>query len=112
MLRFKSFVQASAAWTSRKQSVGPVFELKGADDAAQSITQRSAFAPAAVPLANYPEEENRRKENQQVDGDERGEADADHGARFSATGLPGVLRSLPHSTVARVHRKALSAVGC
>ena len=102
MLRSKSFVQASATWTSRKQCVCPIFELEGANDAAQSITQRTAFAPAAVPLTNYPEEENRRKENKQVDGDERGEADADHGLRFSFPASPGLPTSLPHSKVAVV----------
>ena len=107
MLRSKSFVQASTAWTTRKQSVSPVFELKGADDAAQSITQRTAFAPAAVPLANYPEEENRRKENKQVDGDQRGEADADHGLA-TAAGLSRGARSFPHSKVAVVQVRGFS----
>ena len=111
MLRFKSFVQAPAAWTARKQSVGPVIELKGADDAAQSVTQRSAFAPAAVPLANYPEEENCRKENKQVDGDKGGEANPDHGEGLSVVGFAGVLKSLPQSIVAVVQMRRFLASG-
>ena len=108
MFRFKTFVEASAPWAARKQSGSSILELESADHAAQSVTQRTAFAPAAVPLTNYPEEENRRKKNQQVDGDERCQADADHGAvPLGLLGL-GVAMSLPHSTVAVPHVVAFS----
>ena len=100
MFGFKTFVEASASWAPRKQSGGSIFELECADHAAQSVTQRTAFAPAAVPLPNYPEEENRRKKNQQIDGDERREANTDHGAGDSRVAAPDALISLPHSTVA------------
>jgi hypothetical protein len=70
LLRFKSFVQAAAAWTTRKQSVGSIFKLKRANHAAQSVAQSSSLAPAPVPLSNYPEKENRRKKKQQINRDE------------------------------------------
>jgi hypothetical protein len=107
---FKTFVEASASWAPRKQSGGSIFELECADHAAQSVTQRTAFAPAAVPLTNYPEEENRRKKNQQIDGDKRRQADANHGAGDSRVAAPGAVISLPHSTVAIAQMVALLAL--
>jgi hypothetical protein len=72
LFRFKSFVQTSAAWTPRKQSGRSIFKLKRADHATQTIAQSAALASATIPLTNYPEEENCRKKNQQIDRDQRG----------------------------------------
>jgi hypothetical protein len=79
LFRSKSFVQTSAAWTPGKQSRRSIFKLERANHATQSIAQSATLATAAVPLTNYPEEKNRRKKNQQIDRDQRGEADPDHG---------------------------------
>jgi hypothetical protein len=80
LFRFKSFVQTSAAWTPGKQGKRSIFKLERANHATQPIAQSAALAAAAVPLTNYPEEKNRRKKNQQIDRDQRREANADHGA--------------------------------
>jgi hypothetical protein len=64
LLRFKSFVQTSAAWTPRKQSGRSIFKLKRANHASQPIAQSATLASAAIPLTNYPEEKNCRKKNQ------------------------------------------------
>jgi hypothetical protein len=66
---YEAFVQTAAAWAPRKQRGRSIFELECADHAAQSITQRPAFTPAAIPLPNYPEEKNCRKEKQQINRD-------------------------------------------
>src|SRR5205085_1908458 len=104
LFQFKSFVQTAATRTARKQGGRSVFELEGANHAAQPVTQCPPFAPAPIPLSHYPEKKNRRKEKQQINGDERGQADANHGAGWVAEGegwTAGVAAmSLPHSTVA------------
>ena len=64
------------------------------------MTQSPAFAPAAVPLPNYPEEKYGGKENQQIDGDEKRQANANHGAGASGAEDGGRVTSFPHSTVA------------
>ncbi len=79
-----------------------IFELESADHAPQSVTQGPAFAPAAVPLPDYPEEKNCRKKNQQIDRDQGGQTDADHGAVEFGEGLDGMMTSLPHWMVAVV----------
>ena len=104
---FKSFVQTSAAWTPWKQSGRSIFKLKRADHAPQPVAQSAAFASATIPLTNYPEEENCRKKNQQIDRDQRGEADPDHGATLSVAG-EGATMSFPHSTVAVPQTKPFS----
>jgi hypothetical protein len=105
LFRFQSFVQAAATGASRKQSWGPVLEFQGADDTAQSVAQGPAFTPAAIPLPDYPEQKNRRKENQQIDRNQRRKADPNHGeaAPVGAVGaFPEAAMSLPHSIVACV----------
>src|SRR6185436_13734179 len=47
----------------------------------------------------YPEQKNRRKKNQQIDRDQGGEADPDHGA-VSGLSERAAATSFPHSTVA------------
>ncbi len=103
LLRFKTFVKASAAWAPRKQSGCPILELPCADHAAQPIPQCPPFAAPAVPLPDYPEEDNRRKKNQQIDRDQRRETNADHGVGVAAAG--GAM-SLPQLTVAVVQMRA------
>src|SRR5205814_4995773 len=98
--RFKSFVQTSAPWTPRQQSGRSIFKFKRANHAPQPIAQSAALATAAIPLSEYPEEKNRRKKNQQIDRDQRGKTDRDHGAFGAGLGEGGGARSLPHSTVA------------
>jgi len=77
-----------------------IFKLKRADHATQPIAQSAALASAAVPLTNYPEEKNRRKKNQQIDRDQRREANSDHGVAGCWVGGGAVMISLPHSTAA------------
>jgi hypothetical protein len=71
LFRFKTFVQTSAPWTPRKQSGRSIFKFERANHAPQSIAQGATLATAAIPLAKYPEEKNRRKKNQQIDRDQR-----------------------------------------
>jgi hypothetical protein len=106
LFRFKSFVQASAAWTPRKQSGRSILKFKRANHAPQPIAQSATLATAAIPLSNYPEEENRRKKNQQIDRDQRGKADPDHGAAGLGLGGREGRMSLPHSMVAVPHTRA------
>ena len=62
------------------------------------MAQGPSLAPAPVPFSHYPEEKNRRKKNQQIDCDEEGETNANHGSEAG-----GAMTSLPHSMVAVVH---------
>ena len=78
-LQFKSFVQAAAPWTAGKQSSGSIFEFKRADYATNPELQSSTLASPPIPLSHYPEKKNRRKEKQQINGDQRAETDRDHG---------------------------------
>src|SRR5207248_264737 len=80
-----------------------IIKLTRANHATQPIAQSAALASATVPPTNYPEEKNRRKKNQQVDRNQCGETDANHGAVLSVRGRVegGRTMSLPHSTVTR-----------
>lgn len=69
------------------------------------MTQGPTLAPAAVPLSDYPEEKNRRKKNQQIDRDQRRQADANHGVRDVVGAAAGRTMSLPHSKTAVVQTK-------
>ena len=62
------------------------------------MAQRPLLTASTIPLAKYPEEKNRRKNKQQINRDQRRQADADHGTRSTAFG--GILRSVPNSNVA------------
>ena len=62
------------------------------------MAQRPLLTASTIPLAKYPEEKNRRKKKQQINRDQRLQADADHGTRSAAFG--GILRSVPNSNVA------------
>jgi hypothetical protein len=44
------------------------------------MAQSPSLAPAPIPFSHYPEEENRRKKNQQIDCDQNRETDANHGS--------------------------------
>jgi len=100
LFRFKSFVQTSAPWTPRKQSGRSILKFERANYAAQPIAQSATLATAAIPLSKYPEEKNRRKKNQQIDRDQRGETDWDHGAVGAGLAEGAGAISFPHSTVA------------
>ena len=67
------------------------------------MAQGPPLTPAPVPLSHYPEKKNRRKKNQQIDRDQRREADADHGEVALVGGAAGMATSLPHSIVTVVH---------
>ncbi len=64
------------------------------------MLQRSAFASPPIPLSNYPEKKNGRKEKQQIDGGECAQADTNHCSEGDRAGSVGRLISLPHSMVA------------
>jgi len=66
MLHLKSFVQASTVRAPRKQRVGFILKLECANHATQPVLQSLLLPPPAVPLPNYPEKENCRKKNQQI----------------------------------------------
>jgi len=65
-LHVKSFVQASTVRAPREQRVGFILKLERANHATQPVLQSPLLPPPAVPLSNYPEEENRRKKKQQI----------------------------------------------
>ena len=62
------------------------------------MAQRPLLTATTIPLAKYPEEKNRRKKKQQINRDQRRQADPDHGARAAPVG--GCSRSVPNSKVA------------
>ena len=62
------------------------------------MAQRPLLTASTIPLTKYPEEKNRRKKKQQINRDQRRQADADHGTSSAAFG--GILRSVPNSNVA------------
>ncbi|HWC56569.1 MAG TPA: hypothetical protein VG434_06335, partial [Sphingomicrobium sp.] len=62
------------------------------------MAQRPLLTASTIPLAKYPEEKNCRKKKQQINRDERGETDSDHGAR--SVGPGGSCRSFPNSKLA------------
>jgi hypothetical protein len=64
------------------------------------MLQSPALASPAIPLSHYPEEKNRRKKKQQINGDERGEADPNHGVPVLVEVVLGGATSFPHSMVA------------
>ena len=64
------------------------------------MAQSPSLAPAPIPFSHYPEEKNRCKKNQQVDRDENGKTDANHGWAGLAGAESGATMSLPHSIVA------------
>ena len=62
--------------------------------------QSPALSSPAIPFSHYPKEKNRRKKKQQINRDQSGEADANHGVAPSAGLGRGRATSLPHSIVA------------
>src|SRR4029077_12889303 len=57
------------------------------------------LTPTPVPLTYYPEKENRGKGKEQINCDQRGETDSNHGAVGVGFAFADAT-SLPHSTVA------------
>ena len=64
------------------------------------MLQSPALFSPAIPLSHYPKEKNRRKKKQQINRDQSGEADTNHGVVPSAGLARGRATSLPHSIVA------------
>ncbi len=64
------------------------------------MLQSSAFASPPIPFSHYPKKKNCRKEKQQINRGQRGEADVDHEAGVGRAGAGRRATSLPHSTVA------------
>jgi len=62
------------------------------------MPQGPALAPSALPLSHYPEEKNRRKKKQQINRNQRGQANSNHGAVVDVAF--GRATSFPHSIVA------------
>ena len=62
--------------------------------------QSPTFATATVPLPKYPEEKNRRKKKQQINRDQGGEGNADHGVGVLVDLAGTRSTSLPHAIVA------------
>jgi hypothetical protein len=73
------------------------------------MAQRPLLTAATIPLAKYPEEKNRRKKKEQINRDQRREADPDHGARSAALG--SISRSVPNSRVASAQVSRSPAAG-
>ena len=64
------------------------------------MLQGPALFSPAIPFSHYPKEKNRRKKKQQINRDQSGEADANHGVALSAGLGRWLATSLPHSIVA------------
>ena len=82
---------------------------KRANDTPQPVAKSSSFAPSAVPFTNYPDKENCRKKNQQINRDQRGQSDPNHGDGLGE-GLEVGTKSLPQRMVAVVQKSALPLV--
>jgi len=109
-LHLKSFVQTSAVRAPGKQRIGLILKFERANHATQPVLQSPSLPPLAIPFSNYPEEENRRKKKQQINGDESGKTDANHGVTLAADCGCGRATSFPHSIVAIPHDRNKSAL--
>src|SRR2546430_12239974 len=99
-LHSKSFVQTSAARAPRKQGVGSILKFERANHTAQPILQSPSLPPPAIPFSHYPEEKNRRKKKQQINRDQGGETNSNHGVVLTGCLACGRAISLPHSMIA------------
>jgi hypothetical protein len=99
LLHFKSFVQTSTARAAGKQCVCSILKFERTNHAAQPILQSPSLPPPAIPFSHYPEEKNRRKKKQQINRDQGGETDANHGVALPAGFVCERAMSLPHSIV-------------
>jgi hypothetical protein len=77
-LEFEPLVQASAARAARQDGIGAILEFTGADAAAKAVAQGKPFAAATPPDVPQPDEKNRVQKKEQIDENEKREADADH----------------------------------
>ena len=83
-----------------KQRIGPIFKFERANHAAQSVLESPSLSPPPIPFPNYPEQENHRKKKQQINRDQSGKTNANHGVTRAA-GVDCVrAMSLPHAIVA------------
>ena len=83
-----------------KQRVGSILKFERANHAAQPVLQSPSLPPPPIPFSNYPEEENRRKKKQQINRDQSGKTNANHGVTLAAAAGCGRAMSLPHTIVA------------
>src|SRR6266513_6070997 len=83
-----------------KQRVGSILKFERANHAAQPVLESPSLPPPPIPFSNYPEEENRRKKKQQINRDQSGKTNANHGVKLAARGDCGRAMSLPHTIVA------------
>jgi hypothetical protein len=83
-----------------KQRVGSILKFERTNHAAQPILKGPTLAPPPIPFSNYPEEENRRKKKQQINRDQSGKTNANHGVMLAAGVDCGRATSFPHTTVA------------
>src|SRR5206468_9400154 len=63
-----------------------------------------------IPFSHYPKEKNRRKKKQQINRDQGGEANSNHGVALPGRLACGRVMSLPHSIVAIPQVKSASGL--
>src|SRR5438874_12462517 len=83
-----------------KQRVGSILKFERANHAAQPVLESPSLPSPPIPFSNYPEEENRRKKKQQINRDQSGKTNANHGVTLAAAAGCGRAMSLPHTIVA------------
>src|SRR4029077_528655 len=93
-----------------KQSVRSIFKFERAHHAAQPILQSPSLPPPAIPFSHYPKEKNRRKKKQQINRDQGGETNSNHGVALSCCVACGRVMSLPPSIVALPQVKGASCL--
>ena len=83
-----------------EQRVGSILKFERANHAAQPVLESLSLPPPPIPFSNYPEEENGCKKKQQINRDQSGKTNANHGVALGAPGDCGRAMSLPHTIVA------------
>jgi len=74
-----ALVQGAATWATRQEIGRLVFELEGAQGAAEHVTERGAFSMLAAPFVQQVGAKDRPQHEHEIDQDEIAEGDADHG---------------------------------
>src|SRR5207237_9417658 len=77
---------------------------------APPILHSAAPAPPPIPYSHYPKQKNRRKRKQQINRDQGGEANSNHGVALPGRLACGRVMSLPHSIVAIPQVKSASGL--
>ena len=75
-----AFVQASAVRAARKKGAGGVFELEGAECAAEDVAKCLALTALTPPFRKKPGSEDRDEDSRQAEKDEHAEAYLNHGS--------------------------------